>query len=192
MSGTPRQGVNMVKKPNQPAEIASIKKQIETIVGHEIDPGVERHINFFYPAGSYAIFFQDESAQACWRRIYPFPSKDCSIVHLLEATGVSSTLADGKRVFQVSDVVCPQGVLWAFGEPINVVATPLSESPIFRTMTYSLIQQGPDPSFVPDVQMTAFTWNADGSPAPNVMFDWRCRAVVLSNLPASSARDPKT
>jgi hypothetical protein len=41
----------MVKKPNQPAETAEIKKQIETIVGHEIDPGVERLIKFYYPAG---------------------------------------------------------------------------------------------------------------------------------------------
>jgi hypothetical protein len=100
----------------------------------------------------------DESAQACWRRIFPFPSKDCSIVQLLEATGVSSTLADGKRVFQVSDVVCPQGAFWSLGEPINVDATPLSERPIFLTMTYSLTSQGTDPSFNPD----------------DVVFDWRC------------------
>jgi hypothetical protein len=181
----------MVKKPNQPAETAERKKQIETIVGHDIDPNVERIINLFHPAGSYALFFMDQSAQACWRRIFPFPGKDCSIVRLLEAAGVSSTLADGKRVFQVSDVVCPEGVLWSFGEPINVVATPLAESPILLTMTYSLISQGPDPSFQPDVQMTIFAWNADGSPAPNIMFDWRCRAVVLSNFPPSGARESK-
>jgi hypothetical protein len=177
----------MVKKPKQPPETAELKKQIETIVGHEIDPGAERFINLFHPAGSYALFFMDQSAQACWRRIFPFPSKDCSIVRLLEAAGVSSTLADGKRVFQVSDVLCPEGVLWSFGEPINVVATPLADSPTLLTMTYSLISQGPDPSFQPDVQMTVFTWNADGSPAPNVVFDWRCRAVVLSNPPSSDA-----
>jgi hypothetical protein len=180
----------MVKKPKQPAETAELKKQIEIIIGQEIDPGVERTINLFHPVGSYALFYMDQSAQACWRRIYPFPSKDCSIVRLLEATGVSSTLADGKRVFQVSDVVCPEGVLWSFGEPINVVATPLAESPIFLTMTYSLISQG-HPSFQPDVQMTVFAWNADGSPAPNVVFDWRCRAVVLSNPPPSGARASK-
>jgi hypothetical protein len=177
----------MVKKPKQPAETAELKKQIETIVGHEIDPGVERIITLFHPAGSYAVFWMDQSAQACWRRLFPFPGKDCSIVRLLEATGVSSTLADGKRVFQVSDVVCPEGVLWSFGEPINVIATPLAESPIFLTMTYSLVPQGPDPSFRPDVQMTVFTWNADGTPAPNVSFDWRCRAVILSNPPPSGA-----
>ena len=181
----------MVKKPNQPAETAELKKQIETIVGHEIDPGVERLINFYSPAGSYAIFYMDQSAQACWRRIFPFPSKDCSIVRLLEATGVSSTLADGKRVLQVSDVVCQGGASFGFGEPINVVATPLAESPIFLTMTYSLIPQGPDPSFQPDVQMTVFTWNADGSLAPNVMFDWRCRAVILFNPSPSGARELK-
>ena len=186
----------MVKKPKQPAKTAEIKKQVETIVGHEIDPGVESLIKFYYPAGSYTGFGQvlPQSVHACWRRIYPFPAKVCSVPEggLFEATGASSTLADGRRMFQASDVVCSQGASFGFGEPINVVATPLSESPIFLTMTYSLIQQGPDPSFVPDVQMTAFTWNPDGSPAPNVMFDWRCRAVVLSNPPPSGARDSKT
>jgi hypothetical protein len=181
----------MVKKPNQPAETAELKKHIETIVGHEIDPDVERLIEFSYPAGSYALFYMDQSAEACWRRIYPLPIKDCSIVRLLEATGVSSTLADGKRVFQISDVVCPEGVLWSFGESINVVATPLAESLIFLTMTHSLISQGQDPSFQPDVQMTVFAWNADGFPAPNVVFDWRCRAVVLSNPPPPGARESK-
>ena len=108
----------MVKKPKQPAETAELKKQIGSIVGHEIDPGVERIITLFHPAGSYAVFWMDQSAQACWRRLFPVPGKDCSIVRLLEATGVSSTLADGKRVFQVSDVVCPEGVRWSFGEPL--------------------------------------------------------------------------
>ena len=32
----------MVKKPKQPAETAELRKQIESIVGYEIDPGVER------------------------------------------------------------------------------------------------------------------------------------------------------
>ena len=46
----------MVKKPKQPAETAELKKQIETIVGHEIDPGVEPIIKFSSPAGSYTFF----------------------------------------------------------------------------------------------------------------------------------------
>ena len=181
----------MAKKPKQPAKTAEIKKQIETIVGHEIDPGVERVIKFSYPLGSYAVLWMDESAQACFRSIFQGPSKDCSIVRLLEATGVSSTLADGKRVFQVSDVVCPQGVSFGFGEPINVVATAFAGTPIFLTMTYSLIPQGPDPLIHPDVQITVFAWNADGSPAPNVGFNWRCRAVWLNNPPPSGARGPR-
>ena len=179
----------MVKKPKQPAETAEIKKQIETIVGHEIDPGVERVVKFSHPLGSYAVLWMDESAQACFQSIFPVPGKDCSIVQLLEATGVSSTLADGKRVLQVSDVVCPQGVSFGFGEPINVVATPLAESPIFLTMTYLQIPQGPDPLIHPDVQITVFAWNANGSPAPNVVFHWRCRAVWL-NPPSSGSRGP--
>ena len=170
----------MIDKPNQPAEPAEIKKQIESIVGHEIDPGTERLIKFSVPLGSYAVLWMDESAQACFRRIFPVPGKECSIVQLLDATGFSSTLADGKRVFQVSDVVCPQGVTFGFAEPINIVATPLAESPTFLTMSYALIPQGPDPSFKPDVQITVFAWNANGSPAPNVVFNWRCRAVIFT------------
>jgi len=107
----------MIDTPNQPAEPAEIKKQIESIVGHQIDPGTERLIKFSVPLGSYAVLWMDESAQACFRRIFPFPGKECSIVQLLDATGVSSTLTDGKRVFQVSDVVCPQGVTFGFANP---------------------------------------------------------------------------
>ena len=46
----------MVKKPKQPAETAELKKQIDTIVGHEIDPGGEPIIKFSSPAGSYTFF----------------------------------------------------------------------------------------------------------------------------------------
>jgi hypothetical protein len=184
----------MVKRPNQPAEPADIKKNIETIVGHEIDPGVERSIKFFYPAGSYTVFGQvvPEGVHACWRRIYPFPNKVCSGgIPLLEATGVSFTLADGKRVFHVSDVVCPQGVSFGFGEPINVIATPHAQSQTFLTMTYSVIPQGPEPLIYPDVQMTVFAWNADGSPAPNIEFDWRCRAIWIDHLSSGARPGPE-
>jgi hypothetical protein len=62
-------------------------------------------------AGSYTAFGEvlTSESHVCWRRIYPFPNKVCSFgVPLLDATGVSSTLADGKRMFQVSDLVCSQ------------------------------------------------------------------------------------
>ena len=182
----------MIKRPSQPVKTAEIKKQIENILGHEIDPGPERTINLFHPAGSYTAFGEvvPEGVHACWRRIYPFPNKVCSARDpLLEATGVSSTLADGKRVFYVSDVVCPQGASFGFGEPVNVVATPLAASRTFLTVTYSLMPQGPEPLIYPDVQITVFAWNADGTPAPNVMFDWRCRAVILFHLSPSGARE---
>jgi hypothetical protein len=111
----------------------------------------------------------------------------------MRATAASfSTCADGKRVFHVSDVVCPQGVSFGFGEPINVIATPLAESGTFLTMTYSLIPQGPDPSIQPDVQMTVFAWNIDGSPAPNVVFDRRCRAVIVFNPPPAARRSDRS
>ena len=90
----------MIDKPNQPAAPAEIKKHIETIVGQEIDPGAERVIKFSLPLGTYAVLWMDESAQACFRRIFPVPGKECSIVQLLDATGFSSTLADGSGCFR--------------------------------------------------------------------------------------------
>ena len=170
----------MIEKPTQPAEPAEIKKHIETIVGHEIDPGAERVIKFSLPLGSYAVLWMDESAQACFRRIFPVPGKECSIVQLLDAVGVSSTLADGKRVFQVSDVVCPQGVTFGFAEPINIVATPRAESPNLPHHDLLADTAGSGSIIHPDVQITVFAWNANGSPAPNVVFDWRCRAVIFT------------
>ena len=37
------------------------------------------------------------------------------------------------------------------------------------TMTHSLVNTP-----ATDVQITVFAWDANGAPAPNVVFDWRC------------------
>jgi hypothetical protein len=82
-------------------------------------------------------------------------------------------------VFLVSDFLCGQfgGVAaLGFAEPINVVATPRAESPLFLTVTYSLVPEGTD------IQITVFSWDANGVAAPNVEFDWRCRAVVFASF----------
>ena len=156
------------RKLAKPANPPNIKKQLETVTGHKIDVSAEELIKVIaYPLGAYD--YTDGSA--AWRWII-FPRKNCTDVSLLDASGVSSTEADGTRVFLLSDFVCfPQ--LRSLAEPINVLATARSTSPFFVTTTHTLVNNGTD------VQITVFAWDAKGAAAPNVTFDWRCRVVSI-------------
>jgi hypothetical protein len=180
----------MVKKPKRPTKTANIKEQLEKIVGHKIDESEQQLARFSFPVGSFAYLTQTAApidspilAFTTWKSHIPFLNKFCFGNALLEASGGSSTLADGKRVFLVSDFLCgPYGeAALGFAEPINVVATPRAESPLFLTVTYSLVSEGTDPQFHPDVQITVFARDANGVAAPNVEFDWRCRAHVFQS-----------
>jgi hypothetical protein len=169
----------MVKKPKQAtkaANIKEIKEQLEAIVGNKTDLTEQQLAKFSYPIGFWSIF----GGFAVWKSIF---GKTCSQTIEFDSSGVSSTLADGKRVFRVSDIVCPifQHPIDTIGyvEPINVVATPRAERPVFLTMSISPAPQGPEVHRAPDVQITVFAWEANGVPAPNVEFDWRCRAIIV-------------
>jgi hypothetical protein len=157
----------MSKKPQQTTQGAEIKRQLEAITGHEIDVSADMLLKLWYPAGAYNY----AEGNATWRSIL-FPGKRCNAATLLDASGVSSTGSDGKRVFLLSDFVC-FAQLNALAEPINVVATPRSETPFFLTMTHALNNTAND------VQITVFAWDSNGTPAPNVIFDWRCRVVSV-------------
>jgi hypothetical protein len=169
----------MVKKPKRPTRAAEIKEQLEEIVGHKIDVSEQQLAQFAYPVGTYALTELNHLTDciATWNRIVA-PDKIWTFCSLIDATGVSSTLADGKRVFLLSDLM-RVGESVGFQEPINVVATPRAERPLFLTATYSLVPQGADPNISPDVQITVFSWDPNGVPAPNVDFDWRCRATLI-------------
>jgi hypothetical protein len=146
-----------------------IKRQLETIAGHEIDASPEQLKNLTYPAGSYAYFAADEESAVTWRGLI-FPIKYCNSATLLDTCGASITGVDGKRVFRLSEFVCfstPHDLL----EPINIVATARSEGPFFLTMTYALIDSASD------LQITVFAWDVNGAPAANIVFDWRCRVA---------------
>lgn len=120
------------------------------------------------PAGSYCY----AQGFATWR-VPLTPEQSCEDASLLDVSGVSATLANGQCLVRLSDVVCFQD-LYSLAEPINVVATPLRGAPFFVTMTYSLVYSG---AYAVDVNITFFAWNVDGTAAPNVPFDWRCRTV---------------
>jgi hypothetical protein len=164
---------DMVKKPHRISKAADIEKQL---VGHRI-PAEHLH-NLWFPVGSYDYSGTDEGATSSWQHIF-LPGKNCNPTTLLDASGVSSTLADGKRTFMLSEVVCFDPV-YVLAEPVNVVATPRAEKPFFLTTTHVLVPiQLPNTIQNTDLQITVFAWDANGRAAPNVVFDWRCRAVSV-------------
>ena len=165
----------MAKKPKEGLTAASIKEQLEAIVGHKIDASEQQLAKFSYPVGLFSIWF----GWTVSKSVFPFPRKICSWHSpVFDLGGVSSTLADGKRVFLLSDFFCQMFIRpIGFVEPVNVVATPRAERPVFLTMTYAPVPPDPQVPYIPDVQITVFAWGANGAPAPNVEFDWRCRAA---------------
>jgi len=161
----------MVRKPKQATKPENIKEKVEESVGQTINV-------LTYPVG-FASFY---GGVVKWKNVFHFPSEYCDFHQELDVSGASSTLADGKRVFLLTDFVCSI-VLERYGigfvEPINVVVTPRAARPVFLTMTRASIP-GPTPQTPPNVQITVFSWATNGAPAPNVEFDWRCRAVWIS------------
>jgi|SRR6266516_1989282 hypothetical protein len=174
----------MVKKPRRAPKAANTKaadtkRQLEDIVGQRIDATAEQLVKLRFPLGSYDISDFDDGATATLRSIFFPPGKTCNTTTLYDVSGVSSTLADGKRVFLISDVVCfPPS--FALDEPINVVATPRADTPFYLTTTHALVKD-PNTQNI-DLQITVFAWDASGKAAPNVAFDWRCRATFFGVL----------
>jgi hypothetical protein len=156
------------------ATLTELKAQLEKATGKEIDANAEQLAFFSFPVGS---AFYEENSQVTSRRII-FPGKFCtSPVKLLDASGRTSTGADGKRVFLLSDFICSD--INSFSEPVFLLATPKTASACYVTLTHELIKNPNNPTFN-DVQITAFTWKPNGEANPNIAFDWRCR--VVSNL----------
>jgi hypothetical protein len=157
------------KKSDQAAKAADLKKTLETVAGHEIVASQEQLISLWMRVGS-----SNYSDGAITFRSIILPGKSCSPATFLDVDGASSTGTDGKRVFLLSEFAClPQ--LHSFAEPINIVATPRSAAPFFVTVTHTLVGTGTSS----DVQITVFAWDANGTPAPNVVFDWRCRVISV-------------
>lgn len=156
----------MQNKSGSKPNAADLKKQLEVFAGQEINLTEEQMIRFIFPQGNYSY----ADGNASWWRFF-LPSLVCNESTLLDVGGLSSTGADGTKIVLVSDFVCFFNG-YTYSEPINVVATCRTASPVFLTLTHTLVASGTD------IQINVFTWDANGKPAPNVSFDWRCRAVA--------------
>jgi hypothetical protein len=160
------------------AKLAEVKKQLDEIAGRKTDVSPEQLLTFSYPIASSTYLsnprlnIENDAWVTSERIIFPVPF--CTDSSLLDTSGVTETGADGKIVFLLHNFLC--GRLGSFAEPVNLLATPQGTRPNYVTMTHELIKD-PNLSLFTDVQNTAFSWNPDGTAAPNVRFYWRCRVV---------------
>ena len=70
----------------------------------------------------------------------------------------------------------------SFAEPVNVVVTPNATTPCYATMTHVLVPNPNVPGAFNDLQITVFTFKPNGTAAPNVSFDWRCRLLAIQTI----------
>jgi hypothetical protein len=149
----------MAKKPDT-------QQQLETIIGQQLNEHTVDTFQVFQVVAS-----SNRSDAFITRRsfIVARPNQ-CSSGSVLDVYGLWQTGDDGTTTFRLSSFICPTNEKYVL--PINVVATPLATAPRFLTVRRSLLNNGGD------VEIQVSTWNPNGTPAPNVVFDWRCRAQL--------------
>jgi len=164
-----------------------LKKQLEAIVGHNLNTEALQFINLIQLVASSNITLDGSITQSSLLIARP---NECSQFRLLDVSGFATSGSDGKALFRLNSFLCPFGGVGPvnptpdapatlpppkFSQPINVVATPLSSTPSFLTLVHSLVDNGAD------VEIKVSTWDANGVAAPNVSFDWRCRVPLLND-----------
>ena len=148
----------MATKPNQ--------KDLEAIVGHELSAEAAARIRFTYAVASSS----SEDGITTLRDLVVVSPNRCYRTRLLDVGGFATTGGDGKSQFRLTEFICHTGE--RFGQPINVVATPLSSEPCLLTLRHTLVNDGED------VEIQVWSWDTGGKPAPTVSFDWRCRVEL--------------
>lgn len=141
------------------------KEHIEEILGEKISPEALPAIQLFQDV---AVSTETPGRTTQRSLIVARPNR-CFTSNAVDVSGFTQTLANGQVVFRLSTFLCPATP--NFTLPINVVATPISPRAIFLTVMQTLVNNGGD------VEITVFAWDANGAPAPNIAFNWRCRVT---------------
>jgi hypothetical protein len=157
-----------------PARLTELRKQLENISGQQIDASDEQLLQLFFRVSLSS--YEDGTVMS---RSILFPGKSCAQAStlgasFLDVSSSGSTDATGQRTFLLTDFICNTAV--SFGAPVTLLVTPYAETACYATMTHTLVAE-PNSSSFSDLQFTVFTWSADGRPAPNISFDWRCRLL---------------
>jgi hypothetical protein len=164
----------MTEQMDRQAQAAELKRQLEALAGQEIDATPEELVfSFWWPVSATSYDLDTDRSEVLWTNAI-IPPRRCVDSRLLDVSAANRTGADGQCVFLLRDFLCRGGDGLQLYAPVNVVATARASTPCFLTLTYDLTTLGENT----DVRFTAFTWNPDGTAAPDIPFDWRCRVVA--------------
>lgn len=165
------------------SEKSDTKKSLEKILGYELLEEEVQRMELYRRVASWTQSnTPGEGAVTKRNLIANFPPKRCeSPTSLLDVSGIATTGSNGKSLFRLTDFICLEaGVVLTFIDPINVVVTPISSRPCFSTILHSFVKN--QDGNVVDVEIQVLTWGANGVAAPNVSFNWRCRAPWTSPI----------
>jgi hypothetical protein len=166
------------------AKRAQLKAALEEIAGRRLNVTDEQLLSGFWPIASSTYLGKHDVDDDAWitseRIVFPQPISTDSA--LLDTSGLSVTGGNGEIVFRLNNLVDFQRHAFnTYNEPVNLVATAHGTTPFFMTMNHRFLHD--DIFHVNgDVEITACSWNPDGTPAANVHFYWRCRVPTTETL----------
>lgn len=113
---------------------------------------------------------------------HSFLGHRCPSSRLLDVGGWGRTGEDGRAVISLNEFHCLDRPVRAGGNtlgyrnPVNVVATPRSSTPVHLAVKTAI---GPGDDDRPqDVSITVSSWDVDGEPTGGVSFNWRCLVPI--------------
>jgi hypothetical protein len=154
------------------AALAQLRRQLGELTGGELELTDAQLINLVTAVGART----DSEGSVTHRRII-LPGKFCTDARLLDVTGQAVTAGNGAVTFLLSSFICAD--VLSVLPPLNLVATPFSARPVFVTTQCKLVPNPTVPGAFTDLEITLLAWSPGGSPAPEVVIDWRCRLVEV-------------
>jgi hypothetical protein len=107
-------------------------------------------------------------------------NKNCEFRHLTDVAGTSITGPDGaSKPIALSRLVC--GPVVNVGDPVSLVATPLTNRPVYLTTTINIQHSGY--SEVGEVEFRVFAWGPNGNPRPEIPFSFRIAVPAYVDIP---------
>ena len=151
-----------------------VKAHLEAIKGSKLDlpGGVQvNKFNLFYVLGTVvqAVGLNAVTSVVTYKDLLFDEATHERLAPSLDVSGVSSTGSDGKSVFRLMAFVPYE--LENVAEPIHIVATPHGSVPSFLTVAHTVMGDAE----AGDIEITVYAWDPNGNPAPDIVFDWRCR-----------------
>ena len=99
----------------------------------------------------------------------------CFSNNAIDIGGKAVTDSAGRATWKLSDFVCKSGGT-DYIDPVSFVATAMADSAVLMTAQTA--------STGGDLVVNVFSWNTNGTPAPNVRYFWRCWVMAVGIIDA--------